>query len=188
MDTATDILQTLALVIGAVGGVIAAVRAIVEMRRNREQAAQELRWKQTREAKKILDEMKADSGSTYAMRMLDWSGRSYPISESERVAIKQEDVHEALQNDDLRFTKKQVFIRDCFDSFLDYLEELEYDIGTRLIMFPDVEAQLEYYVRIMARHKTVYAAHMAQWDFTHALAFCERFAVWREAPGTEGAH
>ncbi len=185
MESATDILQTLALAIAAVGGVIAAVRAIVEMRRGREQAAQELRWKQTREAKKILDEMKADSAATSAMRMLDWSGRSYPIGETESVTVTLDDVQGALRNDDLRFSRKEVFIRDCFDSFLDFLEELEYDIGTGLIRFPDVEAQLEYYVRIMARDKGLYAAHMAYWDFGHALAFCQRFAVWREA--AEGA-
>jgi len=96
MDLVKAWFHILAWSVASIGGVIAAFRAIVEMRRNREQRKQELRWRQARESKDILDKLNEDPRSRSAMMMLDWSGREYKIKEDVKERISKSDVLEAL--------------------------------------------------------------------------------------------
>ena len=78
-----DAVQMFFWLVASIGGVVAAFRGLHQMRQNRDQRAEELRWQRARESKLLVDEMEKSSGANAAMRMLDWTGREYDIIEGE---------------------------------------------------------------------------------------------------------
>jgi hypothetical protein len=96
----------------------------------------------------ILDAAFADSRCNSAMAMVDWSNQVLQVESGERVRITRDEVFTALRSSeqDLSFSSKEVFVRDCFDSLLDALQRLEHYISTRLIDYKDVEYPLAYIV------------------------------------------
>ena len=74
-----SVLKITSLAVGVAGGLIAAFKAVSEMKLNRIQRVREHRWKQTGEAREFLAAIKNENMSSSALRMLDWSGRTYDI-------------------------------------------------------------------------------------------------------------
>jgi hypothetical protein len=179
METGTkDLFQVLALVVASVGGVIAAFRAIIEMRLNRRQRDEELRFRRTREAKLILDEFAKDRLSHDFMQMLDWSGRTYTTTDAKEVVITWDDLYKALRTSDLSFNEKEAYIRDCADAFFDYLEHIEHFIESGLLIFVDVGKPIAYYVKEMNRSHDDFERFIVEYDYDRALKFLNRFDEW----------
>lgn len=169
-----SVLKALSLGVGSVGGVIAAFTAISEMRLNRNQRVIEHRWKQTGEAKEFLAAIKNNYKSSSALQMLDWSGRSYDISDDEKASIKFEDVEYGMRIKDLQFSKKESFIRDCFDDLYDKFELIEHFILHGFIEFTDIEKPLQYYAKKIAANEN-HVGFMKKYNYDLALSFVKRF-------------
>jgi hypothetical protein len=167
-------LQNFSLAVGATGGLIAAFKAVSEMKLNRIQRATEHRWKQTGEAKEFLDSIKNSSKSSSALRMLDWSGRTYDISSDEKASVTFVEVDHGLRVENLHFSKKEGFIRDCFDDLYEKFELLEHFIRHNFIEFADVEGPLEYYSKKIARNEN-HIRFMQKYKYDLALDFVNRF-------------
>ena len=178
-NSVKDIVQLGSLAVASIGGIIAAFRAILEMDRNRKQRIKELRWQQAREAKKLTDELYTNHYSRDAIRMLDLGGRQYKITENLQQIITTEDVLNGLRISNLTFSPKEIFIRDCFNEFLDILEDIWIFISVDLITFEDTKPIVDYYVKIMAENITVYKSFMKEYKFHNALALFERFDSWK---------
>lgn len=184
-----DMVQVLTWIVAAVGGVIAAWRALVEMRRNREQRAEELRWRQAREAKEIIASLEEDRRARCAMTMLDWpGGRPFRVRDDAEERIAKDDWLPALRTENVTFTKTETFVRDCFDGFLDKLEHVNNYITIGLVNFSDVETPLGYYVKLMANDRQTIESFMKSYGYTGAIEFCKRFPCWAKSDSsTAGA-
>lgn len=169
-----EILKVVTLFIGAVGGVIAAFKAVTEMQHNLRQKRIEHRWQQTSQAREFLKDIKNDYRASSALQMLDWSGRSYDIGLNETATITFDEVEAGLRTSNLSFTRKESFIRDCFDALYDHFETIEHFIRHNFVTFDDVSTPLEYYVdKIHSRD--CHARFMREYGYELALAFAERF-------------
>lgn len=175
--TYKDLLQPLSWLIASVGGVFAASMAVLQLYQTR-------LWKKTELAKKILEEIWADEKCRAAMVLVDWTNRPFILGhedEKQTVRITRKEVCRALRTNekDLIFTRKEVFIRDCFDSLLDALQSLEHYLQTRLIDFKHVNYPLEYTVTELSGIREVLEPYMHAYHFGHAEDFLKRYEFWR---------
>jgi hypothetical protein len=170
-----DALQSLSWLIASLGGVAAAVWALVQFRETRS-------WKKTELARNILEEIWADEKCQAAMVLVDYTNREFMISPNTKVLrITRDEVLNALRTDSahLSFSRKEIFIRDCFDNILDALQRLEHYIETKLIAFGDVEYPLEYTVAELSGIRPAIDTYIEAYDFKHAKAFLKRYDFWK---------
>ena len=172
-----DWIQAASLVVISIGGLIAAFRAVYEMQQNREQRAEELRWRRANVAKGILDELFSNPQSQYATLILDWSERQreYEIKKGYNQAISYDEVVAAvgkMQEADL--SDKEVFIRDCFDCFFYLIDRIEHSIQIKLISSEDVDAPLRRYAKKIGTQQETYDNFMKLHGYSLAIQFFKR--------------
>lgn len=173
-----DIAQILAVIIAPVGGLIAAFRAIQEMREGRRQKQVEFRWRQAKEAEGYLERLFANKRAAAACRMLDWQGREFTLGNGEKVEIWWQHVHKALRTDNLIFDVREVFIRDAFDALLGEIERIEQMVSINLVRFEDVSRPIGYFVNLMAKEKPVFEGFILKYGYTRAQELFGRYEVW----------
>jgi hypothetical protein len=165
-------LTTITALVGIIGGLITASRAVWEMGQNRKQRVKELRWKQASVGKQLIDEMHDDGLASAAMRMLDWDGRDFEVKKGVEKPIRSADVLSGLRTTDtFGFSDEEKFIRDCFDSFFFHVHLIEQSIRNELTTLDDVKFPLDYYGRIMSRCKEVFAGFMSEYGYGLAADF-----------------
>jgi hypothetical protein len=178
--TMKDVFQILFWIVAIVGGLIAAFKAIAESRRN-------LRWKQAEMAKTCLDEIWDDQLAFAALRMLDWTGLSFPLPDDggnmSQISHEQRRASLRVVNTEFPPGDPGPFIRDAYDRLFDAFERLEHFIRIKLIRFEDVEPRLRYYVGKLgtADERPVAEAFLNAYDSKLALCFLERFGSWNPA-------
>lgn len=164
-----DVLGMISLVIGVFGGLLAAQKAIGEMRRTN-------RWRRANAATELLKTFFADKVFRDALMMLDWDGRPFDL-DGKREPIRHVEVFTALeQSDDV--SEKRVFIRTSIDRLLEAFDRLEYSIKMGLIEYEDVKYALEFYVGVLAKEKVVVSDYVARLGFLEVLSFFRRGTVW----------
>jgi hypothetical protein len=172
-----DVLQSSAWIVAAVGGVIAAFMAVIQFREAR-------LWRKTELAKKMLDDLFDNPSVTAAMVLVDWSNREFEVSPGERDRITREELLTALRTDDLHFTPKEVYIRDCFDALLDVFQSLEHYINRKLITYEDVKYPLEYVIEELSGcNKQLgirprISKYITDYNFVYAATFINRYDFW----------
>lgn len=186
---AKEVAEVIVWSVGVVGGVIAAWKAVAELRRaNRErhdeltERRRQFRWRQAEMARSVLDQLWADQQARCAMKMLDWSGLAYPRDSGKTGPITHRKVETALRTTDLQFDEDEQFVRDCFDQFFDGLERIEHYLCIGLIAWDDVRGRLEYYVALLAERKRVMSGFLREYKFHLAAALLDRFTTWTAAP------
>ena len=180
MSQFKDWIQTASLVVLSVGGLIAAFKAIYEVKQNREHRVKELRWRRASVAKEILDELFSHPQSKYATLILDWSERQreYEVKKRNTQTISYGEVVAALgkaQKSDLN--DKEVFITDCFDWFFYLIDRIEHSIQIKLIRFEDVDAPLRRYAKKVEIHYETYENFMKSHGYNLAIEFFKRFGM-----------
>jgi hypothetical protein len=173
-------IQVASWVVLSVGGLVAAFKAIYEVKQNREQRFKELRWRRANVAKGILDELFSHPQAQYATLILDWSERQreYEIKKGNSQFISYREVVAALgqaQNADLN--DKEVFIRDCFDCFFYLIDRIEHSIRIKLISFEDVDAPLRRYAKKIEIQHDTYENFMKSHGYGLAIQFFKRFEI-----------
>jgi hypothetical protein len=183
-----DLAQVAAWLVAAVGGVIAAFKAVSELERSNKERAEALgerreqfRWRQAEMARTILDQTWNDRLARSAMRMLDWSGLQYEQGQRLTDPISSADMWHALRTTDTSFTPDEQFVRDCFDQLFDYFERMEHYLGIGLINWEDIQGRLAYYADLLARKKLVYEQFLTTYQFRLAHRLLKRFPSWSTA-------
>jgi hypothetical protein len=166
-----DWVQTFSWVIAILGGAVAAIRALYELRQNRY-------WKQTEAAKKLIDNIYADQPAQNAMEMLDWGNADFKDVDGNLFVINESDLVKALRITNLRFDDKEKFIRDCFDCFFYHIAILEHSIQRKLIQFADIRFPIDYYVNKMSQNPAVFRGFDLEYGYEKVVAFLERFPEW----------
>src|SRR5581483_6423003 len=127
-----DWVDVLAKSFGIGGGLLAAFKGIDEFRQNRILRERDLRWKQANAAKSLMDELFDDFKAKQATVMLDYEEREYEFNGSKQNIERKDVIHALTRNTDENPTTKDIFIRDCFDNFLYYIDLLEQSINNTL--------------------------------------------------------
>jgi len=145
-----DVIQALSWIGAVVGVLVAAFKGITEVRESRLQRERELRWKQANLGREIIDEIfDPKSFAGIALDMLDYApfGRSFgaiPADNDDKI-VRMDDIKRALDLTNVSMTKKDIYIRECFEWMFYYLERLAYFVEIELLTIEDVRFPLEYY-------------------------------------------
>ncbi len=187
---------TLKLIGGVVtvtGGLIAAFKAIREMRRAREQRVEELkqrkraikvqedeyRQKQAIFGRNVVREVFADVKARTAMKMLDWMKEDYTDDDGVTVYdIERREVQNAMRpyrRGDAKFSDKEAFIRVRFEALYDHLEQLEHLVGLKIVDFEDIETAFRYYMVRLLRPDIEHFPFFRYYDYPRAEKFVRRF-------------
>jgi hypothetical protein len=170
--------------VGILGGLIAAAFALFQARMSLDQRRRDLRWKQAEMAKKVVDEWFDFEPSKLALQMTEGRKRRYPTGGRSEIILYPE-VLDALSHEIVRNEHPDLFIQDCFDSLFYFWDRTEQFLCSGLVRFEDVQRPTEFYIGRMAGAKDVFRRYAESIGYTGALAFMNRFSVWKQAPERE---
>jgi hypothetical protein len=183
-----DLIQVVTWLVAAIGGVIAAFKAVSELHRSNEERAEairerqvQFRWRQAEMARTILDQTWSNNFARSALKMLDWSGLKYERAGATTEPITHENVYHALRTTNLRFTDDEQYVRDCFDQLFDDFERMEHYLNIGLVNWDDIQGRLDYHVNLLARQRKIHEQFLRAYQFKLALLFLERFPQWSAA-------
>lgn len=166
---------------GAVpAGLVGLFKWTYEMRANRRQRANELRWKQAQASRELLDDIHNHELAKQAVHMMDWSDGSaeYKINDDLKMTITYPEVLKALAlNEGDVCTAWQAYIRDCFDWFFYRVDRIEHYIRRGLIQFEDVKDVFSSYAREVAAHKDVFEKFFQFHRYHLAREFFTRYSA-----------
>lgn len=174
-----DIITLVGTCITIIGGFVAATIAIYNLILNRKIREKELRFKQAQMGKQIIEEMFDDEAAGNALLMIDFERRSYEIGSRKKAIITRDEVVAALNPEIQHEDFKTIFIRECFDGLLYYLDRFEHFIKIGLTTFDDVAVPLQYYATIMSKQKSAFINYIVITQFERALHFLDRFSAWK---------
>lgn len=183
-----DVIQVLSWITAIVAGIVAAFKALHEMRETRKLRVQELRWKKAHLGREVLVKFMEKGHVRDALKMLDWSGREYEVMPGQKVRINSDDMLGALRPHTAadHFTAMEAYVRDCFDALFEGLEIFEHYLRTDLLDFRDIEFPLDYYVCKLADRREVMVKFMRAYSYELAVAFLGRFPVYAKSPDGAG--
>lgn len=152
----------------------AAYKAVNQAREQRRLRERELRWRQSEQARLILERMEDDEHAAAAMLMLDYQNREITLEEEE-YAFSYAEIDEALRVTNLKFSDDEVTIRDCYDHLFYHLEVIAQWIEVELITVYDVIFPVCYLADCMEERKAAFVAFLGQYRYVRARALLERF-------------
>lgn len=171
-DRFREWLQLGVLLLGIGGGLLAAIKALFDLREN-------LRWKRANAAKDFLTEIHDHRLASQAVTMLDWydSQHDYEIKDLGKKNISYQKVLSALEKEQKECRDEvETFVRDCFDWFFYYIDRIEHYISIKLIRFEDVGPVFKPYVKIIERDKYIYVKFMNGHEYELAGKFWARYS------------
>lgn len=177
-----DIIQILSWGAAIIGGLIAAFKAIAELKENRELRARELRWKQAELAKELLDDLFTNKCAKDALQMIDFNKFSFEIQEGKGMEeITRQQVLESMDPKKTQLNTTEIFIRDRFDTLYYYIDRLERSLKSDLVKFEDIQPTLDYYVKKMSFERPAYEQYLITFGVPLTLSFLNRFPSWRNS-------
>jgi|SRR5918911_945448 hypothetical protein len=173
-----DRLESVAKLIGIIGGLIAVFTGIYQLGQGTAQNARELRWKQAEMAREMVDKMMADEGWK-AMEMMDWEdeGRDYDIN-GQKEKINANAVYTALEKSESN--DKDRYIIDRLDRSFFLVSQLETAVRSGLVKIEDVRFPLSWYAaKRMCSRKKLFEDYMKENAAPETLQFFQRLDEWR---------
>jgi hypothetical protein len=175
-------LKDWAQIIALPAAVLAAIKAIYELRESRLLRAEELRWKRANAAKELVDDIHNHEFEKNAVHMLDWSDgqAQYEIAPGRKEMISYRDVLAALAKNSAQSSDaKDAYIRDCFDWFFYRVDRIQHYIHRGLIDFEDVRAIFKIYANEISKNWETYDKFLAFHEYDLAREF---FLRCKDAP------
>ena len=176
--------------IAIVGGIISAVALIFTLQGSTAQRSQEHRWNQAKLAMDLVSGILSDPQAFDALRMIDWTSRTYQISKDREEKIGFEEVHAALDTrNNLKLSLGGVYVRECFDRLFYHLGKIERAIQSDLVKFDDVDSPLDYYVPIIQKqYGDVVFDYMEQLGDHDAIKLLRRFPRGSQVQAEKAKH
>lgn len=170
--------QVALLAVFAVSSLHAAYKAINQAREDRRLRERELRWRQSEQARLVLNELEDDEDAQIAMLCLDWDGRTVTLLNKTKPLMKREiDVAMRVVNTNT-FTDREVAIRDCYDHLFYQFERIAQWIEVDLISIYDVLFPISYLAECMAERRVVFETFLCQYRYFGSLNLVRRFKAW----------
>lgn len=141
----------------------------------------EHRQKQLAAARDMMKEIFTDPLARSAMRMMDWSGRTFTYEE-QSFPVHWRDLKPALvvHQKGMGFNKQQEFIRDSFESFFDHMLVLEHFIEQNYLNEADIAVPLEYYAGRIIAFPDTYDGFLRAYGYGEARDLMQRLAQRRK--------
>jgi len=155
---------------GIPAALLAAWKAIKELRNGNEEKVRENRHKQAAAARDALKDLFASEKARAAMQMLDWSGRTYADGKEQHTVFGS-DLARALLTVNLTFDTKERMIRDCFEDFFDRLQLIEHYISIEFLNFHDMAVPVSYYARHIVANMTAFEPFLDGYGYPLAQKF-----------------
>jgi len=181
-----DLFDVIAKVFGLITVIAGAIGVYLQIRKNREERSQkealrreELRWRKAGLAREVINEIYENPQAAAAMRMLDWTERSYR-SGGKTFSITYSQMYSALRIENTTFNNREIFIRDCFDAFFHRMQLTEHYLRVGLLVFEDVRYPNEYYADLMSENPEVFYQFLIEYKYDYALSFLRRFPSWKK--------
>jgi hypothetical protein len=157
-----------------------------------DQRDRQLRWDQAKLAKEINDQFLADRDAQNALSIVDADVRIFRVTTTEDppkiypVSIEDEEHIKALQVSGKGAEAKEIYIRECFDSWFYWMSIMEQYLKNKLVLQEDIAYPSDYYVRCLRDEQKLYdacVAYIQKHELSpNILAFVKRFS--RGEPGT----
>lgn len=167
-----DWIQVGAWAVAILGGLVAAYRALAEMRENR-------RWRKANAAKELITDIHRDPRASTAVLMMDWAEgqHEYQTEPGHKETLSFDEVMTALKKEPSQCGDvRDRYVRDCFDWFFYYVDRIEHYIQTGLIDFRDVAPVFKPYFKIVEKHRAAFDAFAKLHDYELIGAFWGRYA------------
>lgn len=191
LETVKNVTQEIVLLVGVAGACIAAFKAVREMRAATKQRHEELRWRRAQAAKDVIHDIHQDVRASAAVTMLDWDAgqHAYEVGEGKELTISYAKVLTAVSCDAASCTsEKDVYIRDCMDWLLYYLDRIEHYIRTEYIDFMDVESVFRQYAMKLLKDLDKYRPLLTDKHYSLAECYLRRYpAPVQPEPATSPA-
>ena len=172
-----------------VGGGLAAWKAIVEWKRATLQRAdelaqrkdalrqrkQEFRQKQAIFARELIKDIFSDKRARHALTMLDFWEDKYEDLNGAKHHVTRPELQPALACEDCADEDKATFIRRCFESLYDHLEQAENLLEVNLLNISDIDTTFRYYMRRALEDDIKHPDFYVRYDYPKARRFVERF-------------
>jgi hypothetical protein len=157
-----------------------------------EQRNRQLRWDQAKLAKEINDQFLADPDAQNAVGIVDADVRILKVTTAEDlpktypVSIEDEEHIKALEVSGKGAEAKELYIRECFDSWFYWMSIMEQYLKNKLVLQEDIAYPSDYYVRCLREEPKLYAACVAYIQkhklSPNILAFMTRFSKDEAGP------
>lgn len=172
-----DWFQVVGGTVAIIGGSIAALKAIHEMRENRKQRQIEFCWKRVNAAKELLTDIHKHEFASQAVTMLDWyaAHHEYQLPSGERKVITWQMILDTLGKEQAECESDiEIFIRDCFDWFFYLVDRMEHYISAQLIDRSDVEMAFYSYAHFLDSNWLVFSGFIECHRYILAKRFFEK--------------
>ncbi|MFV3332701.1 hypothetical protein ACNFIA_17315 [Pseudomonas sp. NY15437] len=166
------------------GGLTAALIAIVGLFRGLRTAEESVkqrkedhRQRQLAASHDMINEVFSDPLARAAMRMMDWSGRTFTYAGNPYV-VHWNELRPALAvaQKGLGFSKQQEFIRDAFEAFFDHMLVLNHFIDREYLNAKDVAVPLKYYAQAIIRYPTTYDEFLQEYGYSEVKVLLAKLA------------
>lgn len=182
-------LQAVAWLVAAVGGTVAASKAVIELRKANEERREaraneerDLRWRKAEMSKKLLDETFSNEGIVDAFNIVDFDGWEFVEDDSgATISVYHEELVEILRVENMDLSDSEIVVRDRFDSMLLQFGHIEHYINISLVLAGDVMTPLEYYAKRCAEHEEAISRYGETLGGQLGVAFLRRFPSYAAA-------
>ena len=139
------------------------------------QRKQEFRQKQAIFARELIKDIFSDRRARNALTMLDFSDDTYEDVNGAEYHVTRPELQPALGYEDCADEKKATFIRRCFESLYDHLEQAEILLEVNVLNISDIDTTFRYYMRRALEDDIKHPDFYVRYDYPKARHFVERF-------------
>ncbi len=171
--------STFQSLVGTVGGLVAAILAILQWQASTEQRTRELRFEQARQGRQLLTELFDDDEAKAVLSLLDEGEHTVSIAGQPRV-LSANDMINALSGKPVD-TDAAKIITESLDALLYHMALIDHWITTGLVRDSDVLGPLEFYADRMALQRRLYEQYVAKYGPPGAIRLLKRYSSWHGA-------
>lgn len=144
------------------------------------QRSSELQWKQSNVAKELIAEIHHHRLAALAVEVMDRETVACDCElNAKKLRFNFDDAVAALKKAPGECDESDALIRDCFDWFFYYVDQIQHHIERKLISLEDVRHIFRPYAKKLARHREVHEAFMEFHDYDLARKFWAAYPEYR---------
>jgi hypothetical protein len=185
-----EFVKVLGTAVAIFAGIVAAWKAIAEWKRATLQRAdelkqrelelhqqkQEFRQKQALFAREIIKDIFDDKRARNALTMLDFREDEYEDINGARYEVERPELKPALCDSKSEDEDKAIFIKRCFESLYDHLEQVENLLEVGVLNVEDIAPAFRYYMQKALHGDIQHLEFFDAFDYPKAKRFAMRFA------------
>jgi hypothetical protein len=168
--------STFQSLVATIGGLVAAILAILQWQASTEQRTRELRFEQARQGRQLLMELFDDDEAKAVLNLLDEGEHTVSVAGRPRV-LSANDMINVLSGKPVD-TDAAKIITEGLDALLYHMALIDHWITTGLVRDSDVLEPLEFYADRMAHQRRLFEHYVAKYGPPGAVRLLKRYPSW----------